>query len=545
MTKFDVDLDRNAANFRPMTPIQFLLRARDVFPDRLAVIHGQRRFSWAQHAERCHRLASALAKAGINRGDTVAALMPNTPAMLELHFGVPMAGAVLTNINTRLDGPAIAFILDHSEAKVLVVDRQLADLARSAITELGRGLMVIDVDDDLAESKGAPLGVEYEDFIAEGDADFAIVWPRDEWDAITLNYTSGTTGNPKGAVFHHRGTYLNALGEIFNFNMSGHPVFLWTLPLFHVNGWCLVWSMAVLAGTHVCLRKVEGDAVLDLTETHKVTHFCAAPTVLTMLIDAARARPPLSQRARVMTAGSAPPAPVLEAATRMGLDLVHVYGMTEMHSVTGLCEWQDEWDALPLEGRVAKMARQGVRSVVLDDQMVANPKTLEPVPFDGITMGEVMMRGNLGMKGYFRNPTGTADAFAGGWYHTGDLAVVHADGYIELKDRIKDIIISGGENISSIEVEEALYRHPDVACVAVVALADAKWGEVPCAFVELKPECAQPPSEDEMIAFARDNLARFKCPRKIVFGPLAKTATGKIQKFELRKRAEGLFAAQV
>lgn len=537
--KFDIDLNRNDANFRPLTPIHFILRAAKVFPDRIAVIHGEKKYTWYEHANRCLSLASALRTLGIDRGDTVAALLPNIPAMLEMHFGVPMSGGVLTTINTRLDASGIAFILEHSEAKVLIVDRQLSDTARAALNLYrGNEIKIIDVDDPLADEQGAALGIDYEDFIASGDPSSPIVWPNDEWDAIALNYTSGTTASPKGAVYHHRGAYLNALGQIFNSHMVDHPVYLWILPLFHCNGWCQAWSIAALGGTHVCVRKFSGELVLDYSVRYGVTHFSSAPAVLAMIVDAAKGRPRLERTIKVLTAGSAPPIPVLTGATAIGLELTHVYGMTEMHGVTTLCEWNDDWDALSSDLQAKKLARQGVNSIVLDDMMVADPTTLFPVPQDGTTIGEIFMRGNLAMKGYLKNPNGTAEAFAGGWYHTGDLAVTHPDGYVEIKDRSKDIIISGGENISSIEVEEVLYRHPAVASVAVVALSDQKWGEVPCAFVELKPDCTEVPTEESMIAFMRQNLAHFKCPRRIVFGPLTRTATGKIQKFSLRKIAE-------
>ena len=540
--KFDHDLDRNDANFRPLTPIHFLLRAATVFPERIAVIHGEQRFTWRQHAERCRRLASALMRLGVGRGDTVAALLPNIPAMLELQFGVPMTGGVLANVNIRLDAAGIALILEHSEAKVLIVDRQFSESAGKAL-ELCRGndVVVIDVDDPLADERGPLLGIDYEAFLASGDPSQPIEWPRDEWDAIALNYTSGTTASPKGVVYHHRGGYLNALGQIFNAQMTGHPVYLWILPLFHCNGWCQAWSIAALGGTHVCMRKVTGEIALELIVRYSVTHFSAAPAIVSMIVEAAKGRPRLDKTVQVITAGAAPPVSVLAGGAAIGLRLTHVYGMTEMHGVTTLCEWNDDWNTLSPDLQAGKLARQGVHSIVLDDMMVADPATLVPVPKDGATIGEVFMRGNLTMKGYLKNPRGTAEALAGGWYHTGDLAVIHADGYMEIKDRLKDIIISGGENISSIEVEEVLYRHPAVSSVAVVALRDPKWGEVPCAFVELRPECGEAPTEEAMIAFVRDNLAHFKCPRRIVFGPLSRTATGKIQKFALRKQAESTF----
>ncbi len=535
--KYDTDLDQCAANHRPLTPLTFLLRAADVFPDRVAVIHGDRRFTWREHALRCRRLAGALIAAGIAPGDTVAMLAPNTPAMLEAHFGVPMAGAVLNNLNIRLDAAGIAFLLEHGEARALLVDRQFAPVARAALATIARPILVIDIDDPDA-GDADPVGtIEYEAFLAAGDPATPIRWPMSEWDAIALNYTSGTTGNPKGAVYHHRGAYLNSLSQILNFGMADHPVYLWTLPLFHCNGWCFSWAIAALGGTHVCLRRLSADLVYDAIARAGVTHFCAAPTVLGILIDGRPAGWTAPRPIRLMTAGAAPPAAILRQIRAIGFAPLHVYGMTEMHGVTTLCHEQEAWDELPENERIARMIRQGVRCIVQEEQIVADPLTLAEVPHDGATLGEVLMRGNMAMKGYLKNRAATQEAFAGGWYHTGDLAVVHADGYIELKDRSKDIIISGGENISSIEVENVLCDHPAVKEAAVVAVPSAQWGEVPCAIVELKPDAEAGVDAAAIIAFCRARLAHFKCPRHVIFEPLARTATGKVQKFKLRQIA--------
>jgi fatty-acyl-CoA synthase len=535
--KYEVDLGQCAANYRPLTPLTFLARSVDVFPDRVAVISGDRRFTWREHAERCHRLGGALAAAGIGPGDTVAVLSPNTHAMLEAHFGVPMTGAVLNNINIRLDPTGIAFILEHGEARALLVDRQLAPAAREALAKIGRKILVVDIDDPDAGDGGSAGDIDYESFLASGDPTTPIRWPLSEWDAIALNYTSGTTGNPKGAVYHHRGAYLNSLSQILTFGMSDHPVYLWTLPLFHCNGWCLSWAIAALGGTHVCLRRVSPDLVYDAIDRHGVTHFCAAPTVLGLLIDGLPAGWRMPRPIRLMTAGAAPPAATLRQIRALGFEPIHVYGMTEMHGVTTFCQPQEDWDALPEDEQIGQIIRQGVRCIVQEEQIVADPATFAEVPHDGTTMGEVLMRGNMAMKGYLKNRTATQEAFAGGWYHSGDLAVVHPDGYIELKDRSKDIIISGGENISSIEVENVLCDHPAVKEAAVVAVPDTRWGEVPCAILELKPGAEGSVDAAAIIAFCRTRLAHFKCPRHVIFEPLARTATGKVQKFKLRETA--------
>ncbi|MFQ6016665.1 MAG: acyl-CoA synthetase [Kiloniellaceae bacterium] len=537
----DGGLDRNAANFAPLTPLSFLTRAAQVFPGHAAVIHGARHHNWAETFERCRRLASALARRGIGPGDTVAVMAPNTPPMFEAHFGVPMAGAVLNALNVRLDAETIGFILSHSEATALITDTAFSATIKAALAGLDRKILVIDIDDPLAgqdpQGRGETLGeVDYEAFLAGGDPDFSWSPPADEWQAISLNYTSGTTGNPKGVVYHHRGAYLNAIGNIQVWGMGPHPVYLWTLPMFHCNGWCFPWTITALAGTHVCLRRVEAGAIYQAIAEHKVSHLCGAPIVMQMILGAgADERRDFRHQVDMMTAAAPPPATVLEGMARQGIKVTHVYGLTESYGPAVVCAWHADWDALPPGEQAARKARQGVKYPVLEDLMVADPKTLQPVPQDGQTMGEVFMRGNIVMKGYLKNPEATEAAFAGGWFHTGDLGVWHPDGYIELKDRSKDIIISGGENISSIEVEGVLYRHPAVAAAAVVAKPDRKWGETPCAFVELKPGAQA--GAQEIIDFCRHNMAHFKAPKTVVFGPLPKTSTGKIQKFALREQA--------
>ncbi|HJU17845.1 MAG TPA: acyl-CoA synthetase [Stellaceae bacterium] len=536
---YEIGLDKNAANFVPLTPINFLLRTAAVYPDRTAVIYGERRYNWREALARCRRLAAALARRGIGRGDTVALLAPNLPEAFEAHFGVAMAGAVLNALNIRLDAETIAFILRHGGAKVLLTDTEFAPVARRALAALDEKPLVVDIVDPSGPG-GERLGdLDYEAFLAEGDPDFAEVTPQDEWDAIALNYTSGTTGNPKGVVYHHRGAHLNAIGNILVWSMPQHPVYLWTLPMFHCNGWCFPWTVTALAGTHVCLRRVEAGAIFAALAGEGVTHLCGAPIVMTMLLHAAPGdRRALDRRIAMMTAGAAPPAAVIEGMEKAGFDITHVYGLTEVYGPDVVCAWHEEWDALPAAERARLKARQGVPYPVLEGLMVADPETLAPVPADGESIGEVFMRGNVVMKGYLKNPQATEEAFAGGWFHTGDLAVMHEDGYIEIKDRSKDIIISGGENISTIEVEGVLYRHPAVLEAAVVARPDPLWGETPCAFVELKPGAA--PAPEDLIAFCREHMARFKAPKHVVFGPLPKTSTGKIQKFVLRERAKAV-----
>ncbi|MBF0373592.1 MAG: acyl-CoA synthetase [Alphaproteobacteria bacterium] len=543
MTDFETGLSKNAANHVALSPLGFLERAAAVFPDQVSVIHGALRFTWSESYARCRRLASALSRRGIGAGDTVAVMAPNIPALFEAHFGVPMAGAVLNALNTRLDAEALAFILDHGEAKALITDREYSDVIGPALARLGREILVIDIDD--SEARGGRLlgAIEYEALLAEGDPDFDWRGPDDEWTAIALNYTSGTTGNPKGVVYHHRGAYLNALGNVLTWAMPRHPVYLWTLPMFHCNGWCFPWTVTALAGTHVCLRRVEAGRIYAALADHGVTHLCGAPIVLGMIIGAREdERRPLPGAVEIMTAAAPPPPAVLAGIERQGFRVTHVYGLTEVYGPATVCEWHDAWNALDDDSRAERKSRQGVRYLVQEGLMVANPLSLEPVPADGQTMGEVFFRGNITMKGYLKNPIATAEAFAGGWFHTGDLGVVHPDGYIQLKDRSKDIIISGGENISTIEVESVIYRHPAVQEAAVVARPDEKWGETPCAFVTLRPGASA--TEDEIIAFCRERLARFKCPRAVVFGELPKTSTGKIQKFALRAQARALVNAK-
>ncbi len=504
------------------------------------MVHGDRRYTWAETYTRSRQLASALAQRGIGKGDTVALMAANTPEMYEAHFGVPMTGAVLNTLNVRLDAAAIAFILDHGEAKAVITDGEFSDTMKAVLEIAKADPIVIDIDDVLCEI-GERIGeCDYEALIAEGDPGYDWQLPASEWDAISLNYTSGTTGNPKGVVYHHRGAYLNAVGDVLAWNMTHHPVYLWTLPMFHCNGWCFPWAIAAMAGTNICLRAVSGGAIYQAIEEHGVDHLCGAPIVLGMIVNAkAEEKRDFSHRIDVMTAGAAPPPAVLQGMEEAGFHVTHVYGLTETYGPATLCAWKKDWEALDPVDKAAMKARQGVEYTVLEGLNVIDPETMAPVPADGETIGEVMFRGNNVMKGYLKNPDATNEAFAGGWFHSGDLGVMHPDGYVELKDRSKDIIISGGENISSIEVEGALYRHPNVMTAAVVAKADEKWGETPCAFVELKDPDAGT-TEQEIIDFCRDNLAHFKCPRYVVFGPLPKTSTGKIQKFTLRDQAASI-----
>ncbi|MGH7041576.1 MAG: acyl-CoA synthetase [Acetobacteraceae bacterium] len=529
-------LDRAPANHTPLNPVTFLERAAAVYPDRLAVVHGATRHSWRQTYDRCRRLASALAASGIGRGDTVAVMAPNVPAIYEAHFGVPMLGAVLNTLNTRLDPETIAFMLRHGGARALITDREFSPTIEKALALLDERPLVIDIDDPEAVG-GTTLGeTTYEAFLATGDPDYAWENPPDEWDAIALNYTSGTTGDPKGVVYHYRGAYLNALSNIVSWDMPHHPVYLWTLPMFHCNGWCFPWSLAERAGTSVCLRKVEGAAIWRAICAHGVTNMCGAPIVYASAINAPpELRAGIGHRIAGQIAGAAPPATIIAGAEAAGIDLTHVYGLTETYGPAGLCPKQPEWDALPPGERAERNGRQGVRVPLQEAMAVLDPDTMRPVAADGQTMGEIMFRGNITMKGYLKDAATTEAAFAGGWLHTGDLAVVQADGYVKIRDRSKDIIISGGENISSLEVEEVLYRHPAVLTAAVVAQPDDKWGEIPCAFVELKPGATL--TEDELRGFCRQHLASFKTPKRIVFRELPKTSTGKIQKFALRALA--------
>jgi fatty-acyl-CoA synthase len=539
-TPYDVDLDRNPANFQPLTPLTFLERAASVFPDHTAIVHGALRRSYAELYARTRRLASALVKHGIRRGDTVSAMLANTPPMIEAHYGVPMAGAVLNTLNTRLDAAILAFTFDHADTKVLITDREFSKTIKEALSLAKAKPLVIDYDDPDYAGPGERLGaIEYEDFLKEGDPDFAWAMPNDEWDAITLNYTSGTTGDPKGVVYHHRGAYLLGVGNIVTCGMGKHPVYLWTLPMFHCNGWCFPWSLSVVAGTHVCLRWVRAAAMYDAIQHHKVTHLCGAPIVMATLLNATEAeKKPLPHLVEFFTAAASPPEAVLAAMKAAGFNVTHLYGLTECYGPSVVNDWHAEWDSLPLAEQAALKSRQGVRYGALEALDVKDPDTMVPVARDGEALGEVMMRGNVVMKGYLKNKASTDKAFAGGWFHTGDLGVMYPDGYIQLKDRSKDIIISGGENISSIEVEDALYKHPAVSAAAVVAKPDAKWGETPCAFVELKAGATA--TSEELIAWCRTHLAGYKVPRTIVFAEIPKTSTGKIQKFKLRETAKAV-----
>ena len=543
---FDTDLPRTEANYAPLTPLAFIQRTAEVYPDKLAIVHGDLRQDWAATYARCRQLASALQRAGIGKNDTVAVMLPNTPPMVEAHFGVPMAGAVLNTLNTRLDPEAVAFMLDHGEAKAVIVDPEFASVMKRALAlrQSKAPILVIDVEDALY-GVGEKIGsTSYEAFVAQGDAGFEWAYPRDEWDAIALNYTSGTTGNPKGVVYHHRGAATNAISNILEWDMPKHAIYLWTLPMFHCNGWCFPWTVAARAGVNVCLRRVEAQAIFDAIRQHGVTHYCGAPIVQGLLVNAPDAmKAGVPRGVKCMVAGAAPPASMIEGMEQMGFDLTHVYGLTEVYGPATVCAKHAAWEQLDIGERAALNARQGVRYHLQRDARVLDVETMRPVPMDGQTMGEIMFRGNIAMKGYLKNPQATQEAFAGGWFHSGDLAVQYPDGYIKIKDRSKDIIISGGENISSIEVEDVLYRHPAVLAAAVVARPDPKWGETPCAFLELKPGATV--TEADIVAHCKQHLASFKVPRAIVFGELPKTSTGKIQKFELRKQAGSASAIDV
>ena len=538
---YESHLDRSFANCQALSPLSFIERAAAVYPDRIATIHGATRRTWAETFARCRKLASALAKRGVGLGDTVAVMGANTPELYECHFGVPAAGAVLNALNVRLDADAIAFILDHGEARVLIADTEFSDTIERALARTGARPIVVDIVDALAENVGERLGeMDYEALLGSGDEDFDWRLPADEWQAICLNYTSGTTGNPKGVVYHHRGAYLNALGNVLAWSMPRHPVYLWTLPMFHCNGWCFPWTLAAMAGASVCSRRVTAADIYAAIADHGVTHLCGAPIVMNFIVNAAdHERRSFDHEVNMMTAGAPPPAALLEAMREIGFDVTHVYGLTETYGPAVVCDWREEWNALGAVEQAERKSRQGVRYPVLQDLAVVDPETMTEVPADGETMGEVMFRGNIVMKGYLKNPAATEEALAGGWFRSGDLGVRHPDGYIQLKDRSKDIIISGGENISSIEVEDVIFRHPAVLNVAVVAKPDDTWGETPCAFVELK-ERPGAVAEDDIVAFCRDNLAHYKCPRHVVFGELPKTSTGKIQKFVLRENAKSI-----
>ncbi len=540
MNIYEQGLEKNPANFHPLTPLSFLERSARVFPDKVAVIHGTATINYRDFYARCRRLASALARRGIGIGDTVAVMSPNTPAMLELHYGVPMCGAVLNALNYRLDPATIAFILKHGEARILFTDMEFSSVIGEALKLYDGDITVIDIDDPLGDG-GEPLGeMDYESFLSDGDPDYEWLLPHDEWQAICLNYTSGTTGNPKGVVFHHRGAYINALGNSLVFQLDSASVYLWTLPMFHCNGWTFTWGVTALSGTHVCLRKVDPKYIFPSIRDNRITHMCGAPIVLNMLVHAPQeSRVEFEQTVEVATGGAAPPSQVIAEMEKMGFRVTHLYGLTETYGPATVCAWQTDWDGLGPEQRASLMARQGVYYPTLEEVAVINPDTMQSVPHDGETMGELMVRGNTVMSGYLKNPDATEEAFVGGWYHTGDLGVTHPDGYIEVRDRSKDIIISGGENISSLEVEDVLYRHPDIMEAAVVAMPHDKWGETPCAFVTPAPG-NENLTQDDVIAWCRENLAGYKVPRQVVFGPLPKTSTGKIQKFVLRDEVRSL-----
>ena len=541
-------LDKNAANYTPLSPLTFIERSSYVYPDRCSVIHGARRYTWRQSYERSRRLASALASHGARAGATVAVMLNNTPEMLECHFGVPMTGAVLNTLNTRLDPESVAFMLRHGEASILIVDREYSPVVTKAMALLaaeGAALpLLIGVDDPEYSGPGEGLGsLEYEALLAGGDANFAWHYPADEWDAISLNYTSGTTGNPKGVVYHHRGAYLNAVSNIVSWGMPPGSVYLWTLPMFHCNGWCFPWTMAANSGTNVCLRRVDTKLILDAIREHKVTHYCGAPIVHSLLVNApAEWRAGIDHKVSALVAAAPPPAAVIEGMENIGFDITHTYGLTETYGPATVCAKQDEWSQLSIDSRTERNGRQGVRYHMQEAVTVMDTQTMQEVPRDGETMGEIVFRGNLVMKGYLKNPAASAEAFAGGWYHTGDLAVMQPDGYIKIKDRSKDVIISGGENISSVEVEDTLYRHPAIMAAAVVAAPDPKWGEVPCAFIEVKEGASV--SAEELREFCRAKMAHFKVPKHFIFEALPKTSTGKIQKFVLRARAKSTAAIE-
>jgi len=538
MSIYETDLDKSLANFTSLSPISFLERTAKIYPNHTSIIHGNRKFSWKETYERAKQLASALLKSGIRTGDTVAVMASNTPEMYECAFGPAMIGAVVNMLNNRLDSKTIAFSLDHGEAKILIADIEFSKIIKPALSELNRDIKVIDIRDSEYYGPGDQISdVDYETFLASGDLHFKWQLPKDEWQAISLNYTSGTTGNPKGVVYHHRGAYLNSLSNIISWNMTHHPIYLWTLPMFHCNGWCFPWTIAALAGTNICLRRVNAETIFEAIATHKVTHFCGAPIILNLIINATQIeKKDFKHRVNVMTAAAPPPASTLESMQREGFHVTHVYGLTETYGPAVVCAWHHEWDDLSIEEQATLKSRQGVKYPMLEKLTILNPDSMEPVPSNSQTIGEVMFRGNIVMKGYLKNPTATKKALSDGWLHSGDLGVIQSDGYIQLKDRSKDIIISGGENISSIEIEDVLYRHPDIQGAAVVAKPDEKWGESPCAFIEIRENTNL--TEDQIIQFCRKNMAHFKCPKSVVFGELPKTSTGKIQKYKLRKRLE-------
>ena len=546
---YEQGLERNPANYTPITPILFLERSAEIYPNKTAIIHGKLRQTWQQTYERCRRLASALQKRGIGLGDTVAVMLPNTPPMVEAHFGIPMAGAVLNALNTRLDAESVAFMLNHGEAKVVIVDPEFSGVMKKALEivkkDSGREILVIDVEEKEFDVPGERLGtVTYDQLLSEGDPEFPLIVPEDEWQAICLNYTSGTTGNPKGVVYHHRGAAINAVSNVLDWDIHKHPIYLWTLPMFHCNGWCFPWTIAARAGVNVCLRRVDAQHIFAAIKEHGVTHYCAAPIVHNLLVNAPdELKVGVPSGVKGLIAGAAPPASIIEGMEKLGFDLTHVYGLTEVYGPAAVCVKQDEWNDVDIGERARLNARQGVRYHMQQAIDVIDPETMQPVPADGETMGEIMFKGNIAMKGYLKNEKATKEAFEGGWFHSGDLAVKNPDGYVKMKDRSKDIIISGGENISSVEVEDVLYRHPAVNAAAVVAKPDPKWGETPCAFLEIKPGAEV--TAEEMIAHCKQHLAGFKVPRAIVFCELPKTSTGKIQKFELRKQAGSAGAIDV
>lgn len=532
---YNIGLEKTPANYESLSPLSFLERAANVYPDYTATVHGDIHKTWKETETRCRKLASALSKQGIGEGDTVSVIAPNLPELFEMHFGVPMCGAVLNAINTRLDADAIAFIFQHAESKVVIVDKEFTEVVKKALKMIAHRPLVISIDDPLFNEGELINELTYEEFILDGDPEFEYWPPNDEWQAISLNYTSGTTGNPKGVVYHHRGAHLNAVSNVMSWGMNAHPVYLWTLPMFHCNGWCFPWTIAAVAGVSVSLRHVRAEAIFDSIKTNKVTHFCAAPIVLNMMNNAdIDLKADINHQIKAMTAGAAPPATVIEGMEALGIEVTHVYGLTETFGPCVVCDWQRSWDGLNNTERARMKARQGVRAPMQGELMVADPITLKPVAKDGKEMGEIFLRGNIVMKGYLKNPSTTDESLAEGWFHTGDVAVWHEDNYIEIKDRSKDIIISGGENISSIEIEDVLYRHPDIEEVAVIAMSDEKWGEVPCAFVKTKGAAAL--TQDELIAFCRSQMAHFKVPKKFIFTALPKTSTGKVQKYVLRDR---------
>ena len=535
---YDIDLDQTEANYTPLSPLSFIRRTAAVYPDIISVIHGKRRYTWAETYKRCKRLASALAKRGVKKGDTVAVMASNTPEMYECAFGPAMIGAVVNTLNVRLDGDIIGFSLDHADTNVLITDTEFSPTIKAALEKIGRNILVIDINDSEYDGEGELLGeMDYEAFLATGDENLEWELPDNEWDAISLNYTSGTTGDPKGVVYHHRGAYLNAVCNVLGFNMTHHPVYLWTLPMFHCNGWCFPWTIAAMAGTNVCLRRVNAREIFAAIADHGVTHFCGAPIVLNFVINASdEERRPFDHTVNIMTAAAPPPATTLSRIQEQGFNVTHAYGLTETYGPAVMCAWKSEWNDEPIEKQAYLKARQGVKYHMLEDLCVMDPETMQPVPADGETMGEVMFKGNIVMKGYLKNAMTTSASLADGWFHSGDLGVLQPDGYIQLKDRSKDIIISGGENISSIEVESVLFKHPDVLSAAVVAKPDDKWGETPCAFLEMKADSTATP--EDIIQFCRDNLAHYKCPKNVVFSELPKTSTGKIQKFKLREQAK-------